>query len=120
MKNENDEERIIISRVSEYRKTDSPENEPIPVTSVNRWIVYLTLIPVVIVMAVLGAFFFAAFLAIFAIAAVVFALRLWWLRRKFRDRMHTTEEGDFVVIEDAEIIETEVEPEERKTSKRKK
>lgn len=113
-----DEKRIIIGKVSEHRATDSPEDGRIPVTSVNRWVVYLTLIPVVIIMAVLGAFFFAAFLAIFAIAAVVFGVRIWWLRRKFRNKMPTSEKGDYVVIEDAEIIETKIFSEKDHPSKR--
>lgn len=116
--NDDDEKRIIIDKAYEYRTTDSPEDGRIPVTSVNRWVVYLTLIPVVIIMAVLGAFFFAALLAIFAIAAVVFGMRIWWLRRKFRNKMPASEKGDYVVIEDAEIIETKIVPEKDHTSKR--
>jgi hypothetical protein len=62
-------------------------------------------------MVVLGIFFFTAFLALFAVAAVGFGLRLWWLRHKLRKTMDAeetqmdVEEAEYVVIEDAEIIE---------------
>ena len=69
-----------------------------------RWLTYLLLVPVLIVMAVLGIFFFTAFLALFAVVAAGFGLRLWWLRRKLRESMHTAE-ADYDIIEDAEIIE---------------
>jgi hypothetical protein len=101
-----DHRRIIISKISESRRAGSPDNGSIPVVPVNRWVAFLVLIPVVIVMAIVGAFFFAAFLALFAIVAVGFGLRIWWLRRKLRKNMQA-EEGDYVIIEDAEIIETE-------------
>ncbi len=69
-----------------------------------RWLTYLLLVPVLIVMAVLGIFFFTAFLALFAVVAAGFGLRLWWLRRKLRESMQTAE-AEYDVIEDAEIIE---------------
>jgi hypothetical protein len=77
----------------------------------GRWALYLVLIPVFILLAILGIFFFTAFFALFAVAAAGLALRLWWLRRKLRESLegHVSErgvsEGEYVVIEDAEIIE---------------
>ncbi len=99
-----DHKRIIISRISEYRQTGSADNETTPVSPGSRWAVYAMLIPVVIIMAVLGAFFFAAFFALFVIAAAGLGLRLWWLRRKLH-KSTRAEEGQYVDIEDAEIVE---------------
>ena len=109
----NDEERkIIISKVSEYHQNESGEFQRAPVSPVNRWLTYAILIPVVALMAVLGVFFFAAFLALLAVAVVVIGVRFWWLRRKFENAMHQsndlnrqTEADSTVIIEDAQIIE---------------
>ena len=108
-----DEERkIIISRVSEYRQNESGEFQRVPVSPVNRWLTYAILIPVVIIMAVLGVFFFAAFLALLAVAVVVVGIRFWWLRRKYENAMQHSGEANrqseaeqTVIIEDAQIIE---------------
>ncbi|MDE2388278.1 MAG: hypothetical protein KGN35_04235 [Betaproteobacteria bacterium] len=108
-----DEERkIIISRVSEYRQNESGEYQRVPISPVNRWLTYAILIPLVIVMAILGIFFFAAFLALLAVAVVVVGIRFWWLRRKYENaRQHSgeanrqSEAGHTVIIEDAQIIE---------------
>jgi hypothetical protein len=70
----------------------------------GRWLVYLLLIPAFMIMAVLGVFFFSAFLALFAGAAAVLGFRLWWLRRKMRQSTEASE-GEYLVIEDAEIVE---------------
>lgn len=54
----NDEERkIIISKVSEYRQNESGEFHRVPVSPVNRWITIAILIPVVALMVILGIFF---------------------------------------------------------------
>jgi hypothetical protein len=108
-----DEERkIIISRVSEYRQDESGGYQRAPVSPLNRWLTYAILIPVVIIMAILGIFFFAAFLALLAVAVVVVGIRFWWLRRKYENAMqqsgeaHRQSEADqTVIIEDAQIIE---------------
>ena len=108
-----DEERkIIISRVSEYRQNESGEFQRVPVSPVNRWLTYAILIPVVIIMAILGIFFFAAFLALLAVAVVVVGIRFWWLRRKYENAMQQSGEANrqseadhTVIIEDAQIIE---------------
>ena len=54
-----------------------------------RWLTYLLLVPLLIIMVVLGIFFFTAFLALFAVAAAGLAFRVWWLRRKLRQSMQT-------------------------------
>jgi hypothetical protein len=106
--------RIIIRRISRNEQTGIPEEEIVPVAPVGwagRWALYLVLIPVFILLAILGIFFFTAFFALFAVAAAGLALRLWWLRRKLRESLDQrvsergVSEGEYVVIEDAEIIE---------------
>lgn len=122
----NDEEKkIIISRVSEYRQNESGEYERVPVSPVNRWITFAILIPVVAFMALIGVFFFAAFLALLAVAVVVIGIRFWWLRRKFEnatqqpDDLNREAEADqTIIIEDAQIIEeTEIHRTEQKKPK---
>lgn len=108
-----DEERkIIISRVSGYRHDESGEYQRVPVSPLNRWLTYAILIPAVIIMAILGIFFFAAFLALLAVAVVVVGIRFWWLRRKYENAMQQSDEANrqsgedqTVIIEDAQIIE---------------
>jgi len=100
--------KIIIRRISRNRETGIPEEELVRVSTAGRWLVYLAFVPLFIVMAVLGVFFFTAFLALFAIAAIGFGFRLWWLRRKLRQAMEA-EEGEYVVIEDAEIVDEKTE-----------
>lgn len=106
--------RIIIRRISRNEQTGIPEEEIVrvaPVGWAGRWALYLILIPVFILLAILGIFFFTAFFALFAVAAAGLALRLWWLRRKLRESLDQRvsergiSEGEYVVIEDAEIIE---------------
>ena len=64
------------------------------------WLRYLLALPVIIGAVFLAAFFFAAFLALFTVAAVGFALRIWWLRRKLRKQgTHANAmDGEYVVI----------------------
>lgn len=108
-----DEERkIIISRISEYRQNESGEYQRVPASPINRWLTYAILIPVVAVMILLGIFFFAAFLALLAVAVVVIGIRFWWLRRKYENAMQQpgdasrkAEADQTVIIEDAQIIE---------------
>ncbi len=118
--NDDEHRKIIITRIS------SSEHERIPVKPINRWLVIALLIPVVALMAVLGVVFFAAFLALFAIAAVGFSIRLWWLRRKFQNSTQgtdqeaerQTDDDQTVIIEDAEIVEeTEVSRKKKKQSR---
>lgn len=100
-----DDRKIIISRISEYRQNESGEYQRVPVSPANRWLTYAILIPVVIIMAVLGIFFFAAFLALLAVAVVVVGIRFWWLRRKYESATQQSEADQTVIIEDAQIIE---------------
>ena len=101
-----DSNEIIIKRIARDEKTGSAEEtvhvfRPSPA---SRWLAYLLLIPAFIIMAVLGIFFFTAFLALFVVAAAALGFRLWWLRRKMRQSADAPE-GEYLVIEDAEIIE---------------
>src|SRR5215216_4178246 len=86
----NSDNRIIVRRVIRNRATGAMEEEIFKASQPGpaaRWLTYLLLVPVLIVMAVLGIFFFTAFLALFAVVAAGFGLRLWWLRRKLRESM---------------------------------
>jgi hypothetical protein len=99
--------RIIIKRIVRNEETGATEEQifgaPRPGPAA-RWLTYLLLVPILIIMVVLGIFFFTAFLALFAVAAIGFGFRLWWLRRKLRESMQASE-AEYDVIEDAEIVE---------------
>jgi hypothetical protein len=101
--------KIIIRRVVRDEKTGSPEDTTHVFHSgpASRWLLYLLLVPAFIVMAILGIFFFTAFLALFAVVATGLALRLWWLRRELHKPAAGPDhrEGEYQVIEDAEIVE---------------
>lgn len=100
-----DNHKIIIRHISRDGKTGSGP--------ASRWLAYLLLVPSFIIMAILGIFFFTAFLALFAVIAIGLGFRLWWLRRKLRqstDAMDAANaadaaEGQYIIIEDAEIVE---------------
>ena len=101
--------KIVIRRITQDEKTGSTE-ETIHVfrsSPASRWLVYLLMVPAFIIMAILGFFFFTAFLALFAIAAAAVGFRLWWLRRKMRESTESTNalQGEYLVVEDAEIVE---------------
>ena len=82
------------------------EERFVRVSPINRWLLYLVLVPGIIILAALGMFFFAVFLGLFAIAAAGFWLRLWWIRRKLEGpAAAAVVENEYQVIEDAEIIE---------------
>ena len=82
------------------------EERFVRVSPINRWLLYLVLVPGIIILAALGMFFFAVFLGLFAIAAAGFWLRLWWIRRKLEGPVAAAVvENEYQVIEDAEIIE---------------
>ena len=91
----NDEHRrIIIKRVSSYEQQggadggseDGRDGAP-RITPINRWVALIVMIPILALLAVLGVFFFTIFVALFSIVALVFGVRIWWLRRKFRQAM---------------------------------
>lgn len=117
-----DPRRIIIHRILSNDAHDSGTNATghTPIFSANHWITYALLIPVVIVMTMVGFFFFAAFLALLAVAATFIGARFWWLRRKYnqfnRSKEHADEDWSDAtsssahskqssMIEDAQIIE---------------
>lgn len=125
----NDEERrIIIRRISSYGQEGDNSQGRAPVSPINRWVAIAILIPVLALMAVLGVFFFTIFVALFSIIAVVFGVRIWWLRKKFHRAMQQSEteqsrqsaqaadSTDSVIVEDAEIIEETTVSRERKQS----
>lgn len=99
-----DNRKIIIRHISRDANTGAAEERIVRFSPVRRWLLYLVLIPGIVILAALGMFFFAVFLGLFAIAAAGFWLRLWWLRRKLQQSMAAAE-GEYQVIEDAEIIE---------------
>ena len=101
-----DNNKIVIKRITRNEQTGSAEETVhfIRPSRAGRWLVYLLLIPAFMIMAVLGVFFFTAFLALFALAAAALWFRLWWLRRKM-DQSKEASEGEYLVIEDAEIVE---------------
>ncbi len=108
----NDQKRIILEQIltSGKRRTSAQSDSPVSATS--RWGFYLILIPALALMAVLGMFFFAAFVALFSIVAAGLGLRFWWMRRKIQrsnPSSHSSStqnhEHESVDIEDAQIID---------------
>ncbi len=126
----NDEQRrIIIKRIASYDQDGGSSPGRTPTPPVNRWVALFLLIPVLALMAVLGVFFFTIFVALFSIIAIVFGIRIWWLRKKFQRSMRhpnneqagqsgqTAHSAESVIVEDAEIIEeTTVAKENQKTN----
>ncbi|MBL79604.1 MAG: hypothetical protein CMH70_06190 [Nitrosomonadaceae bacterium] len=81
----------------------------------KRWATYLILIPILILLSLFGVFFFAAFLALFAITAVGFSIRFWWLKRNINKSENLvnslnkegkeTVEGEYTVVdEDDQVV----------------
>ena len=114
----NDEQRrIIIKRISSYDQQGPNSQDRVPVSPINRWVALAIMIPILALMAVLGVFFFTIFIALFSVLAIIFGVRIWWLRRKFQRTMQQTgtedsgqsaqaaQSSESVVVEDAEIIE---------------
>ena len=110
--------KIIVKKVSRYEDNNSQERKSVPLAT-KRWVSYLILIPILIVVAIFGVFFFAAFLALFAIAAIGFGLRFWWLKRELSksmssdnmvDTVETTDtvEGEYAVVDEDQDGEAEV------------
>ena len=74
----------------------------------RNWLMYLWLLPLVAGVALIGIFFFVAFVALFSVVVVVIAARFWWLRRKLHRRgtrpakaersRSNALEGEYVVI----------------------
>ena len=110
--------KIIVKKVSRYEDNNTQEGKSVPLAT-KRWVSYLILIPILIVVAIFGVFFFAAFLALFAIAAIGFGLRFWWLKRELSKSMSSdnmvgtvetadTVEGEYVVVDEDQAAEAEV------------
>jgi hypothetical protein len=108
----------IVKKVPRYEENNAQEGKSVP-PDTRRWVSYLILIPILIVMMILGVFFFAAFLALFAIAAIGFGFRFWWVRRELIKSMNSdntvgtvetadTVEGEYVVVNEDQATETEV------------
>lgn len=101
-----DYQKIIIRRIIRDQQHGVNGEGPFKTPAVNRWVFYLMLIPIVIVVMVLGAFFFSVVLALFAAVATAIGARIWWLRRKLRRAMRETAETTHdETIEDAQIID---------------
>ena len=85
--------------MTQYRRYTA--GEIFGVSPARSWLSYLILVPAALAAVLLAVFFFAAFLAVFALAALVFSVRLWWLRRKLRKAAddHTLE-GEYTVVEE--------------------
>jgi len=76
----------------------------------KRWMTYLVLIPILILLSIFGVFFFAVFFALFAIAAAGFGIRFWWLKGEsaksvgLNSPLNTIEketvEGEYVVVDE--------------------
>lgn len=104
----NENWRIMVKKVSGFKGKESQEGMNASLTA-KRWVTYLVLIPILILLAILGIFFFAAFLAIFTIAAVGFGIRFWWLKRELAKSVGSespvstvakeTVEGEYVVVD---------------------
>ena len=104
----NEDWKIIVKKASEFKEKNSQEGMNASLTT-KRWMTYLVLIPILILLAILGIFFFAAFLALFAIAAVGFGIRFWWLKRELAKSVGSespvstvekeTVEGEYIVVD---------------------
>jgi hypothetical protein len=82
--------------------------EFVRVFRLNRWLTYLIGVPLVVAIALLAIFFFAAFVGLFAAVMAIAALGVWWARRKLRhSRSSETFEDRHVVIKQARIVEKE-------------
>ena len=114
----NEDWKIIVKKASGFKEKNSQEGMNASLTT-KRWMTYLVLIPILILLAILGIFFFAAFLAIFTIAAVGFGIRFWWLKRELAKSVGSespvstvekeTVEGEYAVVdEDDQAAEAKI------------
>tara|TARA_B100000686_G_C16788930_1_gene977253 strand:+ start:539 stop:907 length:369 start_codon:yes stop_codon:yes gene_type:complete len=101
--------KIIVQKASGFQEKQQ-QGRVNPSLITKRWATYLVLIPILILLSIFGVFFFAAFLALFAIAAAGFGVRFWWLRRSLNksedlvDSLKTenkeTVEGEYTVVDE--------------------
>jgi Flp pilus assembly protein TadB len=102
-----DNGKIIVRWRSKPNETRPSGAGIVRVFPVRRWMFYLILLPIFVAATLIGIFFFAAFLALFALAAVVLGLRFWWLRRKLRKSKRIENlEGEYIVIKETHIVGT--------------
>ncbi len=104
----NEDWKIIVKKASGFKEKNSQEGMNASLIT-KRWMTYLVLIPILILLAILGILFFAAFLALFSIAVVGFGIRFWLLKRKLaklagsESPVSTVEketvEGEYVVVD---------------------
>lgn len=110
--------KIIVKNMPRYEGNNTHQEGNTGPYHSKRWVTYLILIPILILMVIFGIFFFAAFLALFSIVAVGFGLRLWWLRRKLIKSMSSdntegtadtadTVEGEYVIVDEDQVTEAE-------------
>lgn len=103
---QDDYRKIIIRRIIHQHQPDMSGEDSLKNPLASRWVFYLALIPAVIVVIVLGAFFFSVVLALIVAVATIVGARIWWLRRKLRRAMRETAgTADGTIIEDAQIID---------------
>tara|TARA_Y100001936_G_C16091751_1_gene686907 strand:+ start:6149 stop:6514 length:366 start_codon:yes stop_codon:yes gene_type:complete len=101
--------KIIVKKVSGFQEKHQRGLAESPLIT-KRWVTYLVLIPILILLSIFGVFFFAAFLALFAIAAAGFGIRFWWLKRHLNKSENlvnssniggkNTVEGEYTVVDD--------------------
>jgi hypothetical protein len=102
----NQGEKITFWWSSKHGDTRASTEESVRVFSRGSWLNYLILLPLLTVAVLVAIFFFAAFLALFVLAAISLGLRFWWLRRKLcKTAGAQALEGDYVIIEESHTIE---------------
>ncbi|MGH8659275.1 MAG: hypothetical protein ACREV4_12595 [Gammaproteobacteria bacterium] len=98
--------KTTFSWSSEDDGTRTSAAERVRIIPVRRWTIYLLVVPAFVAVALLAAFFFAAFVALSILGAVGLGLWFWWVRRRFRKLARTrTLDGECVVIEETQVIE---------------
>ncbi|MGH8657734.1 MAG: hypothetical protein ACREV4_04415 [Gammaproteobacteria bacterium] len=98
--------KTTFSWSSEDDGTRTSAAERVRIKPVHRWTVYLLVVPAFVAVALLAAFFFAAFLALSVLGAVGLGLWFWWVRRRFRKLARArTLDGEYVLIEETQVIE---------------
>ena len=108
--------RIIVQKASGFKGKSTQEGMNSSLIT-KRWMAYLVLIPILILLSIFGVFFFAAFLALFAIAAAGFGIRFWWLKRESAKSVGSehplntfekeTVEGEYVVVDEDDRTDEE-------------
>lgn len=109
-----DHRKIIISRIIDYKQSESSQNGSTPGSPLQRWLFFLALLPLFIGAMLLGMVFFSIFFALVVMVATAIGIRFWWLRHKLQKSGKFEEEEKSIEIEDAEIIETKINKSERK------